>query len=161
MILYSIHDFYWEGNVENHVSCNLCLNVTSQFYSDKFKTVFLFTYCTGKFVNFYTGLVCITEIIKAILRYFHWIIFKQMDIISKIQSIMFTENYNKIQFFNACHLRWNCYSKSLISNFCMGSVSPAFKIKKLVLVGKIPWRFDIIFHIWLTNLFFIKYSCND
>ena len=57
------------------------------------KLFFLFTYCTGIFVNFYTGLICVIEIIKAILRYFHWIIFKQMDIISKIETIMFTENY--------------------------------------------------------------------
>ena len=31
--------------------------------------------------------------VKAILRYFHWVIFKQMDIISQMQNIMFVENY--------------------------------------------------------------------
>ena len=33
------------------------------------------------------------EIIKAILRYFYWIIFKQMNIISKMQQTMFAKNY--------------------------------------------------------------------
>ena len=32
-------------------------------------------------------------LIKTILRYFHWVIFKQMQIISKKENIMFVENY--------------------------------------------------------------------
>ena len=43
--------------------------------------------------NLHTGLIWVTERIKVVLKYFHWIIFKQMDIISKMQNIMFSENY--------------------------------------------------------------------
>ena len=42
--------------------------------------------------------------------------------VSKMQKIMLGENYY---------------------------IFPALKIKKLVLVGKILWRFNIILHIWL------------
>ena len=66
-----------------------------------------------------------------------------------------------IQFLYDCHLQWNSYSKSFIFNCCTISVFPALEIKKLVFIGKIFWRFDIIWHIWLIHSFFIRYSCND
>ena len=46
-----------------------------------------------KIWKLYTGLIRIIERIKAILRYFHWIIFKQMEIILKMQNTMFATNY--------------------------------------------------------------------
>ena len=46
-----------------------------------------------KFGNLYTSLIWVTERSKAVLRYFYLIIFKQMDIISKKQNIMFAEYY--------------------------------------------------------------------
>ena len=52
-----------------------------------------------------------------------------------------------------CHLEWNSYSKSFIFNSCTLSFFPVLEIKKLAFVGKILWRFDIIFHIWLIHLF--------
>ena len=60
---------------------------------ENFKPVFLLIYCKRKFKNLYTGLIRVIERIEAVLWYFHWIIFKQMDITSKMQNIMFTENY--------------------------------------------------------------------
>ena len=60
------------------------------------KTLNQFFYLSSekeKFGNLYTGLTWATERIKAVLRYFNWVIFKQMDIISKMQDIMFAENY--------------------------------------------------------------------
>ena len=62
--------------------------------------------------------------------------------------------YGVIQFLHDRHLQWNCYSKSLILNSCTLSIFPALEIKKLVLLGKMLWRFNIIFHIWLINLCF-------
>ena len=47
-----------------------------------------------------------------------------------------------IQFLHGCHLLWSSYSKSLISNSCTFSIFPALEMKKLVLLGKILWRFD-------------------
>ena len=56
---------------------------------------------------------------------------------------------------HSCHLRWNSYLKSLILNSCTFSIFPALEIKKLVLAGKLMWRFDKVFHIWLKHLLFV------
>ena len=61
----------------------------------------------------------------------------------------------KSQVLHGCHLRWNSYSKNLILNSCTLSIFPGLEIKKLVLVGKLLWRFDVVFHIWLMHLFFL------
>ena len=57
---------------------------------------FEFVYITRAKENlkFYTCLIRALERISVDLRYLHWIIFWQIEIISKIQSIMFVENYN-------------------------------------------------------------------
>ena len=60
---------------------------------ENFKSFFLLIQCKRKFGNLYPGLTSVIEIIKAILRYFQRIIFKQMDIISKMQNTMFAQNY--------------------------------------------------------------------
>ena len=48
----------------------------------------------------------------------------------------------------------NSYSKCFTLNSCTFSIFHALEIKKLVLVGKILWRFDIILHIWLIHFLF-------
>ena len=56
---------------------------------ENFKSVFF-----NHLVHTKTCLIWVIEgILIAILRYFHWIAPKQMDIISKMQKIRFTENY--------------------------------------------------------------------
>ena len=52
--------------------------------------------------------------------------------------------YGAKQFLHDCYLQWNSYSKSFIFNFCTFSNFPALEIKKIALVGKILWRFDIM-----------------
>ena len=72
---------------------------------------------------------------------------------SKMQSILFAENcYMQPKFLHGCHLQWNNYSKNLTLNYFTLLIFPALKKKKLALVGKIFWRFDIIFHLWLIHI---------
>ena len=60
-----------------------------EIFNSKF---FNFLGQTGKSGNVYTGLIWAIEIIKAILKYCHWIMFKQMNIISKMENVMPAEN---------------------------------------------------------------------
>ena len=53
-----------------------------------------------------TCLIWVIERIKAFLRYFYWKIFKQMDIISKMQNIMFAKSYYMSSYnYHDCHLQ--------------------------------------------------------
>ena len=75
----------------------------------------------------------------------------QMETISKIQNSFYVGDY--------CIWAYNFYM-AVISNETVTlnsptlSIFPALEIKKLALVGKILWRFDIIWHIWLIHLIF-------
>ena len=64
-----------------------------QKFSKTLNQFFLLIECKRKFGNLYTVLILAIARIKAILRYFCFMIFKQMEIISKIQNIMIAENY--------------------------------------------------------------------
>ena len=68
--------------------------ITVSFWQLRNLSQFFYLSSARKFGNFYTSLIWLNERIKAILRYFYWMIFKQMDIISKMQNIMFAKNYN-------------------------------------------------------------------
>ena len=80
--------------------------------------------------------------------------FNKMNVVSKIQKIMFRESY--------CMWPHNFYMtiicKQLFEKFHFEFLHvfnffPVLEIKKLVLVGKILWLFYIILHIWLTLSF--------
>ena len=62
--------------------------------------------------------------------------------------------YVRIWFWYDCHPLLNSSSKIFILNSRTLSIFPALEIKKLALVGKILWCFDIIFHILLINSLF-------
>ena len=75
--------------LKNHINCNWCQNVTSQFHSDNLREleISLFTCLVHRKIF---KLVCRFDLInwkdKAILRYFRWIIFKQIDISQKYKT---------------------------------------------------------------------------
>ena len=88
------------------------------------------------------------------LGYFHWIILKHIDFISKMQICSLkTTKYSRI-FFTRLSPSNLSYAKGLILKFCTLSIFPALGIQKVVFVNKMLWRFDIILHIKLNNLFF-------
>ena len=88
------------------------------------------------------------------LGYFHWIILKHIDFISKMQICSLkTTKYSRI-FFTRLSPSNLSYAKSLILKFCTLSIFPALGIEKVVFVNKMLWRFNIILHIKLNNLFF-------
>ena len=145
--------------MKSHVSCNLCKNVTSQFYSDNLwkLSISFFTYLRH------------TEIWKLVYKSDlnnckNWSSFQVLS----LNSILISGHYLKnakyhvhwkvlhvaIQFLDVLHLQCHSYLKSLILNSCTLSIFPALKIMELAFVGKILWHFDIIFHIWLIHLFF-------
>ena len=59
-----------------------------------------------------------------------------------------------IQFLHDCHLQWSSYLKSFSLNSCTFPIFSALDIKKLVLVGKILWRFNKALHLWLIYFLF-------
>ena len=90
----------------------------------------------------YRGLIWAIKRIKAILRYFHWIIFNQIDIFFKnAYHVHWKLLHVAIKYLYECHLQWNSYFKSLILNSCLISIFPIPEIKKLALVSKILWCF--------------------
>ena len=62
--------------------------------------------------------------------------------------------YARVWFLYDWHPHWNSCSKNFILNSRTVSIFPALDIKKLAIVGKILWRFDIILHMWLIHLLF-------
>ena len=74
-----------------------------------------------------------------------------MDIISKMQNIIFGENcyMQPYIFFMTAICNETTTRKNFILNSWTLSNFPALEIKKLVSVGEMLWRFDIVLHIWL------------
>ena len=82
------------------------------------------------------------------LGYFHWIILKHIDFISKMQICSLkTTKYSRI-FFTRLSPSNLSYAKSLSLKFCTLSMFPALGIEKVVFVNKMLNNFK------LNNLFF-------
>ena len=88
--------------------------------------------------------------------YFHWIMFWSMDNYLKNAKycLRWRLHYVIIEYLYDCYPHWNSYSKSFIFNSCTLLIFPALEMKRLVLVGKILWRFDTLLYIWLIYLLF-------
>ena len=133
------------------------ITVTSQFYSvnlRKLEIIFLLIWCKQKFGNFPACLIWAVETTETVLRYFHWIIFYIWTYLKNAKyHIRWKLLHAAIYFFHDCHLQWNNHSKKFILNSWTLSNFPALEIKKLVFVGEMLWRFDIVLHIWLIYLF--------
>ena len=132
---------------------------TSQFYSDNLPK---------NKINLFAYLVQ-TKIWKLVYLFdlSNWKNKSSFEILS-LDDILINEHYPEnvkyhfcwklllvaVLFLRDCHLQWNSYSKSFILNSRTLSIFPALEKKKLVFVGKILWRFNIMLHLWLINLFF-------
>ena len=131
----------------------LCKNITSQFHSDSLRKlwisilIFLGQTKVWKFV-------CLFDLCN-------WMNHSSFEVIL-LDDLLINGHYLKntklrfrwkllylgIWFSYDCHPQWINFSKTFILNSGTPSKFPALDIKKLAIVSKILWRFDIILHIW-------------
>ena len=142
-----------------HVSFNFMLIITLQFHCDNLRKLWI------SFLT-YLGQTKIWKFVR-LCDLYNWMNQSSFEV-TLLDNLLINGHYLKttklrfrwkllylrVWFLYDCHSQWISYSKKFILNCRTHSIFPAFDIKKLAIVGKIFWRFDIILHIWLTNLLF-------